>query len=100
MGTCLAHCGFLQLRDYRGSQDLHGREIHLVQVNVAEALAVACALEMGELAEQTPLAIAKNIQHIQFQDRPPTQQELANLYIDRRDDVYGPFLNALEWRKK
>lgn len=100
VGTCIAHCGFLQLKDYRGTIDLHGREIHMVQVNVAEALAVAATLEMGEVAEQTPLAIAQNIPHIQFQNRPPTKQELNDLHILRKDDAYGPFLNSMKWVEK
>lgn len=97
VGNCLTHCGFLQLRDYRGVKDLHQREITMVQVNVAEALGVAMALEMGEVAEQTPLAVATGIKHIQFQDHVPTAQELADLVITRQDDVYGPFLNSVEW---
>lgn len=99
VGTCLTHCGFLHLRDYRGVEDLHQRAIKMVQVNVAEALAVAMALEMGEVAEQTPLALASQIKHIQFQDHAPTEQELADLKISRQDDVYGPFLNSVEWVK-
>ncbi len=99
VGTCLAHCGFKQLLDYRGRQDLFGRKIKMVQLNVAEAMASAVVLEMGEVAEQTPLALIENIKHIQFQDKVPTQQELKNLKITKEDDVYGPFLNSVDWVK-
>lgn len=97
VGTCLAHCGFSQLTDYRGKQDLFGREITMVHVNVAEAMAAAAALEMGEVAEQTPLCLIENIPQIQFQQRPPTAEELAHLDIKLEDDVYGPFLTSVEW---
>jgi F420-0:gamma-glutamyl ligase len=99
VGTCLAHCGFKQLADYRGHQDLFGREIKMVQVNVAEAVAAAAALEMGEVAEQTPLGIVSEIKHIQFQNHPPTDEELDNLKVEVEDDVYGPFLKSVDWRK-
>ena len=99
VGTCLAHCGFKQLADFRGVKDLFGREIHSVQVNVAEGLASAAVLEMGEVAEQTPLALIENIKQIEFQNRVPTDQELADLKIKLEDDVYGPFLQSVPWVK-
>lgn len=100
VGTCLVHCGFLQLANYIGTKDLFDREIKMVQINVAEAVAVATTLEMGEVAEQTPLALAQNIKHIQFQNRPPTDRELKELHIERECDVYGPFINSVEWVEK
>lgn len=99
IGTCLASCGFKQLTDYRGQLDLFGRQIHMVQINVAEAVAAAAVLEMGEVAERTPLAVVEQIQHIQFQDRPPSAAELAALQIETADDVYGPFLTSVNWEK-
>ena len=99
VGTCLAHCGFKQLLDYRGQKDLFGREIHFVQLNIAEAIASASVLEMGEVAEQTPLALAEELSKIEFQDHVPTQQELTDLKIDIADDMYGPFLNSVPWVK-
>ncbi len=100
VGTCLVHSGFKQLADYRGHKDLFGRKIKMVRVNVAEAVAAAAVLEMGEVAEQTPLALVTGIKHIQFQDRVPTQQELNDLQIEVEDDVYGPFLTSVDWRKE
>ncbi|MBD3250458.1 MAG: hypothetical protein GF381_02740, partial [Candidatus Pacebacteria bacterium] len=94
IGTCLVHCGFQQLTDYIGQEDLFGREITMVKVNVAEAIAAAAALEMGEVAEQTPLGLVEEIKQIQFQDQPPTEQELKELRIEIENDVYGPLLTA------
>jgi len=99
VGTCLVHCGFKQLADYRGEKDLFGREIHFVQLNIAEAMASAAVLEMGEVAEQTPLALIEDIKHIEFQDHEPTNLELADLKIALEDDMYGPFLQAVPWVK-
>lgn len=99
VGTCLAHCGFKQLHDYRGKKDLFGREIQFVQLNIAEAIASFSVLEMGEVAEQTPLAIVEDIKQIQFQGHVPTQQELDDLKIDFADDIYGSFLKSVPWVK-
>lgn len=100
VGTCLAHCGFKQLADFRGKKDLFGREIKMVQLNIAEAIASAAVLEMGEVAEQTPLALVEEINHIQFQDRVPTKQELKSLKIEIEEDMYRPFLESVPWVKK
>ncbi len=100
VGTCLAHCGFQQLHDYRGREDLFGRPIHYVHLNIAEAIASAAALEMGEVDEQTPVCIVEDIPHIRFQNHAPTKEELQKLKISLEDDVYGPFLNSVDWVKK
>ncbi len=99
VGTCLAHCGFKQLYDYRGQPDVFGREIHFVQQNIAEAMASFSVLEMGEVAEQTPLGVIENIKKIEFQDHEPTAQELVDLRIDIDDDMYGPLLTSVSWEK-
>ena len=99
VGTCLTHCGFEQLHDYRGELDLFEREIHFVQLNIAEAIASMSVLEMGEVAEQTPLGLVENIHRIEFQDREPTAQELAELRIEPQDDMYGPLLENKHWLK-
>lgn len=95
--TCLAHCGFLALNDCRGQTDLFGRKMEMEQVNLAEAIAVAAALEMGEVAECRPLAVVSEITPITFQDRPPSATELAALRIESKDDFFEPMLKKVEW---
>ncbi len=97
-GTCLAHSGFEALHSYIGEQDLFGRPIVMEKINIAEAVAIATTLEMGEVAESQPLAIATDIPHIAFQDHVPTKQDLAELVIGIEDDVYGPLLTAVRWQ--
>lgn len=98
-GTYIAHCGFKALNDFRGKVDIFGRQLHMTQINVAEALAVAATLEMGETNEQTPLAIATHIKMIEFVDTIPSQKELKNLKIKMDDDVYFPILKNVKWNK-
>ncbi len=99
IGTYLAHCGFLALNDQRGKPDLFGRPMQMTQINVAEALAVAAVYEMGETDESTPLAVVSDASFVQFQDRLPSESELASLTIELEDDVYAPILTKAEWEK-
>lgn len=100
VGTAIAYCGFKPLYDYRGKKDLFGREIKMSQINLAEAIAVAAVLEMGEVAERTPLCLVEKISKIEFQKRSPTNQELESLIIAPNDDVYAPLLTSVKWLEK
>lgn len=99
IGTVIAHSGFKAINDMRGKPDLFGRPMVMTQINVAEALAVAGVLEMGETNEQTPLAIVKDAKMVQFQDRVPTQEELSDLGINIQDDAFAPILQTADWKK-
>jgi putative folate metabolism gamma-glutamate ligase len=99
VGTALSHCGFKALYDYRGQKDLFDRKIKMSQINIAEAVAAAAALEMGEVAERTPLCLVEDIKKIEFQNRPPTKQELKSLRISTEEDIYGPLLSSVKWKK-
>ena len=56
-GIMLAYSGFRALNDYVGRPDLFGRPFTVSQADVAGGLAAAAVLQMGEGAEQTPIAI-------------------------------------------
>ena len=99
-GTAIASCGFEVLIDKIGQEDLFGKKLEMTQVNVAEAVGIAAAFEMGEGNEQQPLAIVSEVvQPVVWQDRPPTEQELKNLLIEPADDVYAPILMKVQWKK-
>lgn len=99
LGMSLANCGFATLNKRIGDPDLFGRKILMVNVNVAEALAIAGTLEMGEVAEQTPLALITDCPMVHFMDQEPTIEELEKLKINLEDDVYGPLLSKVNWEK-
>jgi F420-0:gamma-glutamyl ligase len=99
IGTCLAHCGFNALNDRIGEQDLFGHTMQMTKVNVAEALAVTAVLEMGEVAESQPLCLIESINMVQFNQQPPTAQEIAELSISLEDDAYAPLLTTAAWQK-
>jgi len=99
-GTAITHCGFEALIDKRGEEDIFGRDLKMTQIQITEAVAVAGVFEMGEGDEQRPVAVVSDFQQpIVFQDRPPTEEELADLLIDPNDDVYAPVLMNVDWKK-
>lgn len=98
-GIAIAHSGFKALNDLIGTEDLFGRNLKMTKVAIMDGLAGASVLVMGEGAEQTPLSIITHIPFVEFQDRNPTEEELAELRIDIEDDVFATFLKNVPWKK-
>ncbi len=100
VGTCLAYSGFVPVQNYIGKPDLFGRTLKVTKSNIAEGLAAAAVLAMGEGNECTPLALIRDCERVQFVDEDPSQEELASLVIERKDDVFASLLKAVEWKNK
>ncbi len=98
-GVAIAHSGFLAVNDLVGHPDLFGRPLHMTKVDVADALAAAAVLVMGEADEGTPLATIDEVPFVAFQARDPTPEELEARWIDMEADLYAPLLQAVEWRE-
>lgn len=98
-GISLAHSGFSALYDYIGTPDLFGRAFVYEKLNIADSIATAAVLEMGEGSEQTPLAVLSDIKNIEFQSRNPTEEELDSSKISMEDDLFAPFLLSADWQK-
>jgi dihydrofolate synthase / folylpolyglutamate synthase len=98
-GIMLAYSGFRALNDYIGRPDLFGRPFAVSQADVAGGLAAAAVLEMGEGAEQTPIAILTELPFVHFQDRDPTAEELASVIIPLDEDLFAPFLTSVQWQQ-
>lgn len=90
VGVALGYAGFKGVRDYRGTKDIFGRELKLSRTDVADGLATAAVLEMGEGAEQQPLCMIENAS-VEFVDIVDQQE----LHIDIEDDVYKPLFDTL-----
>lgn len=54
IGTAIGTAGIPSLRDLRGEPDLFGRPLEVTEVAVADAIAAAAALVMGEAADGCP----------------------------------------------
>jgi putative folate metabolism gamma-glutamate ligase len=97
-GATIAHSGFLALNNFVGHPDIFGRALNMTKVNIANALAAAAVLVMGEADEQTPLAVLSDLPFVQFQADDPTPAELHGLHIALEDDLYAPLLKSVPWQ--
>lgn len=98
-GVAIAHSGFKALKNYIGTPDIFGRIMRAEKSNVADSLATAAVIEMGEGNEQKPLAIIEDVKFVDFQPRNPTKKELDDLKISIGDDVFSSLLKSVKWQK-
>lgn len=60
-GTCIGCAGLVALADARGRLDRNGRPLRVTQIAVADAIAAAAALAMGEADEGRPIVIVSGV---------------------------------------
>jgi F420-0:gamma-glutamyl ligase len=89
-GISLAHWGFRGLKSMIGTPDLFGRELKMTTVNVADGLAAAATLVMGEADESRPLAIMCSGEVV-FSE----QTDSDEVKMPLEDDLYYPFFKNL-----
>ena len=89
-GVALGYAGFRGVRDYRGTRDIFGRMFQFSRTDIADSLATAAVLVMGEGAEQKPLAIITEAP-VEFSDKT-NRKELS---INIKDDMYRPLFTHL-----
>src|SRR3990167_8860098 len=90
VGVALGYAGFRGLRDYRGKDDIFGRKLKFTQTDIADSLATAAVLVMGEGKEQKPLCV--------IEDAPVEFSEKINrkeLTIAPKDDMYRPLFGKM-----
>lgn len=96
MGFALAWDGLDPLRDYRGTEDLFGREIRVEMANLVDGLAAAAVLEMGEGDECTPVAVIRGAKNIAFKNRARAADQLI---VAPEDDLFAPLLWRKGWKR-
>ncbi len=89
-GVALGYAGFSGIRDYRGMPDIFGRKLKFSRTDVADSLATAAVLLMGEADEQQPLALIQKAP-VTFCERVDRQE----LHINIEDDMYRPLFAAM-----
>ncbi len=99
IGTALAHCGFVALKNSVGERDLFGESFAMTHVAVSEALAVAAVFEMGETNEAKPLAVISDLKEVEFQEVEPSREELQAALIAPEDDLFADFLQGPDWHQ-
>ena len=98
-GVAISYSGFFPIYNYIGKRDIFGRKFKMQKANIVDALAASAVLVMGEGAEQTPLAIIEDVPFVKFQEKNPSKKELKDFLINMDDDLYGPLLKNVKWRK-
>ncbi len=91
IGMAIGYAGFKGVKDYRGTLDIFGRKFHFSRTDVADSLAAAAVVVMGEGRERRPLAILEKTPAV-FCDRIQKRE----LHIDPQDDMYGPLFKKLK----
>lgn len=91
VGVAIGFWGFAPLNNYTGKKDLFGRKFVFEQANIADGLASAAVLVIGEGDEQTPLAVIEDLDFVKFKANYPTPKDLAEFYVTLDDDIFHQF---------
>ncbi|HBV01309.1 MAG TPA: hypothetical protein DEF00_02875 [Candidatus Taylorbacteria bacterium] len=89
-GVAVGYAGFRGIKDYRGMPDIFGRKFKFSRTDIADSLATAAVLVMGEGNERQPLAIVERAP-VEFCDKI----NRAELRIDIQEDMYRPLFSKL-----
>ncbi|MFH1405372.1 MAG: coenzyme F420-0:L-glutamate ligase [Patescibacteria group bacterium] len=93
IGIALGTWGFLPVKDYRGKPDLFDRPAKFSWLSVADTLASAAVLAMGEGNERTPLALITGDLPITFTDSNPEEHpDYLSPKIPPDEDMFSPIM--------
>ena len=103
IGLAMAYSGFEGVEDRSGTCDLFGRELRFTSMAVADDLACAGVLVMGEASERTPFAVIEGAP-LTFTDRDIDSDELnidpeIDLFAGLYDEKLFEALKGLERRR-
>ena len=98
IGMTLGHAGFRAELDYRGETDIFGKTFVSERMNVADCLASAALLAMGEGNESTPLAVIQDIPHINFAENDSSEDFTLALKTTMEQDVFTQFYRDRGWK--
>lgn len=91
-GITTGFAGIKPLRDIRGDEDIFGREIKTVQVNLIDPLTSVAVLLMGETSERIPIVILRGYKNIVFDE----STSMEDLIIEPERDIYKPLLECFK----
>lgn len=99
IGFALGLYGFKSANAYAGKSDVFGSAMSKV-ANIADSLAAAAVLMMGEGDEQTPLAVITGVDQIEYYaSNVPLAVARHYSWVDPKLDVYAPLLQSGMWQK-
>lgn len=82
VGVAIGVSGVAALADLRGSPDLFGRELRATEVAVADEMAAAASLLMGQASEGRPIVLARGF------PMPRREAAAAELFRPKQQDVF------------
>ncbi len=91
VGVALGYAGFKGLKDYRGKKDIFGDIYQVTRTDIADSLATAAVLLMGEGNERQPLAIIEGAP-VEFSGKVDRKE----LLVPIRDDMYAPLFKKMK----
>lgn len=95
IAAAVGYAGFLGVKDLRGHPDIFGKKLQTTLVNVADSLATAAALMMGEADEQCPLCVIEGAPVV-FTE----QVDRDEIKYPMQNDLYTPLLKAAKLIKE
>lgn len=90
VGIALGYAGFKGVKNYVGQKDIFGRVLKMSRTDVADSLATAAVLCMGEGKEQMPLVLI-NSAPVEFVNKTNRNE----LRIDPKKDLYLPLFGSI-----
>ena len=61
IGTALGVAGLAALKDMRGTPDLYGRPLEVSEIGLADEIASAASIVMGQAGEALPVAVVRGV---------------------------------------
>ena len=82
VGVALGAAGLPALLDLRGTPDLFGRKLHSTEVGIADEIAAAASMLMGQAGEGTPVVLLRGL------NLPSADGSAADLIRSRETDLF------------
>lgn len=95
VGIALGYAGFKGVKDYRGKKDIFGDTYRVTRTDVADSLATAGVLLMGEGSERQPLAVIEDAPVV-FAEKVSKKEIIVSL----EEDMHRPLFRSLPKRKR
>ncbi len=99
-GVSIGYCGFDGLNNYIGKKDIFKKKMSVTKANIADGLAAAAVVVMGEGKERTPIAIITEFEKIKFKKTATSKKERKKFSISMEEDIYSPLLLGVKWIEK
>jgi len=94
VGCALGTYGFKAVLDERGRTDLFNREMHITQRAIADQLATAAELLMGETNEQIPFVIIRGYPMVKIENKD--EKDINNLITAKDCMFIGPLFDCIK----